>query len=103
MPSNLGKSSKGGKPATEEVKKKKRLFSGHHFCPSGKKKKKKPRCCNIFHGRILSQMEKEKLTSRKGDTWGSEAASEGCGAPGGVSEPRRSLLGAGESLFPWKK
>ena len=49
MPSNLGKSFKGGKPATEEVKKKKkRLFSGHHFCPSGKKKKKSPDVAIFF-------------------------------------------------------
>lgn len=101
MPSNLGKSFKGGKPATEEVKKKKKKgsFLGIISALLEKKKKKKPRCCNIFHGRILSQMEKETLTSRKGDTWGSEAASEGCGAPGGFQNLAALCWGRGSHYF----
>ena len=49
MPSNLGKSFKGGKPATEEVKKKKKkaLFWAS-FLPFWKKKKKKAPMLQYF-------------------------------------------------------
>lgn len=80
------------------LRKEKRLFSGHRFCSS----EKKPRCCNIFQGRILSQMEEETLTSRKGRYLGFRgSAGKGWCAPG--SESWSSLLGAGESSFRRKK
>lgn len=78
MLSNLGKPPKVGKTA---AKYEKRLFSGliSAFL-------KNPRCCNIFQGIILSQMEEETLKSRKGDTWGSEAA-WGRGGAHGAQQP----------------
>lgn len=60
--------------------------------------KKKPRCCNIFQGRISSQMEERALTSRKGETWGFEAAS---GRGGERGAPSRAVLcwGRGPPYF----
>lgn len=91
MPANLGKSS-------EKKKVLLRKENGSFLVITSALLKKKPRCCNIFQGRISSQMEERALTSRKGETWGFEAASARGGERG--SEPRSSLLGAGASLFP---
>ena len=65
MPSNLGKSSKGGKPATEEVKKKKGSFLGIISALLEKKKKKSPDVAIFFMAEYCPRWRRKNWQAEK--------------------------------------